>query len=329
MHLDRARNPSDKISLFKEMLLIRRLEEALVSEYPKQQIRCPVHFSIGQEAIAVGTSAFLTASDWVVSNHRSHAHYIAKGGNLFAFISELYGKETGCCSGRGGSMHLTDMSAGFLSGIPIVGSALPIAAGVAMSQKWEQTAGITVVYIGDSAVESGAFHETLNLASLHNLPLLTICENNEFSVFTPLSARQPTNRTICQLAKSHGVRSFSANGDNVMEVTNVIRKARSYMTANSRPAFVEFSTYRLLEHCGPNHDDDLNYRDPSLVTNYVNRDPISILHKDLLRESIDNSNLLLEIDKRIKEYVSELIEKVQAAPNADYELKDTVYWSES
>lgn len=156
--------PDDPISLFKGMLLIRRLEEALIARYPEQEMRCPVHFSIGQEAIAVGISAFLDLNDWVVSNHRSHAHYVAKGGDLSNFVAELYGKSNGCCAGRGGSMHLTDMNAGFLTGIPIVGSAMAIAAGVAMAQQRNESKSITVVYIGDAAAESGSFHETLNFA---------------------------------------------------------------------------------------------------------------------------------------------------------------------
>ena len=218
MTLSEGLNLGSKISLLYGMLLIRRLEEALVSEYPKQEIRCPVHFSIGQEAIAVGVSSILTNDDWVVSNHRSHAHYIAKGGDLFSFISELYGKENGCCAGRGGSMHLTDLKAGFLASIPIVGSSLPIAAGVAMSQQRNNSKSITVAYIGDATAESGSFHETLNFVSLHNLPLMTVCENNEYSVYSPLRARQPANRTILGLAKSHGVKTFEGNGDDVEEV---------------------------------------------------------------------------------------------------------------
>ena len=250
--------PQNEVSLLYGMLLIRRIEEALIAEYPKQEMRCPVHFSIGQEAIAVGVSSNLTTQDWIVSNHRSHAHYIAKGGNLKSFIAELYGKESGCCLGRGGSMHLTDLKAGFLAGIPIVGSSMPIAAGVAMSQSWGKHESLTVAYIGDAAAESGSFHETLNFASLHNLPLLTICENNEYSIFTPLSQRQPMNRTITDLASSHGIKTYTGNGDNVLEVVEVTKEARNYILSNSKPAFIEFNTYRLLEHCGPNSDDDLN-----------------------------------------------------------------------
>ena len=325
--ISQAIEPNNEVSLLYGMLLIRRIEEALIAEYPKQEMRCPVHFSIGQEAIAVGVSSNLTRQDWIVSNHRSHAHYIAKGGNLKSFIAELYGKESGCCLGRGGSMHLTDLKAGFLAGIPIVGSSMPIAAGVAMSQSWGKLESLTVAYIGDAAAESGSFHETLNFASLHNLPLLTICENNEYSIFTPLSQRQPMNRTITDLASSHGIKTYRGNGDNILEVVEVTREAKNYILTNSKPAFIEFSTYRLLEHCGPNFDDDLNYRDPNDVKNFTNRDPISILLKKLIQESKFGNEELALMDETIKLEISQLIDDVKKEPDATYSLENTMFWS--
>ncbi len=321
--------PNNEVSLLYGMLLIRRIEEALVAEYPKQEMRCPVHFSIGQEAIAVGVSANLTREDWIVSNHRSHAHYIAKGGDLKSFIAELYGKESGCCLGRGGSMHLTDLKAGFLAGIPIVGSSMPIAAGVAMSQSWGKLESLTVAYIGDAAAESGSFHETLNFASLHNLPLLTICENNEYSIFTPLSQRQPINRTITDLASSHGIKTYRGNGDSILEVVEVTKEARNYILTKSKPAFIEFSTYRLLEHCGPNFDDDLNYRDPSDVENFTNRDPISIVLKKLIQEKKFTNNEFAIMDETIKLEISQLIQDAKNEPNANYSLENTMFWSKN
>jgi pyruvate dehydrogenase E1 component alpha subunit len=325
--ISQAIEPNNEVSLLYGMLVIRRIEEALIAEYPKQEMRCPVHFSIGQEAIAVGVSSNLTRQDWIVSNHRSHAHYIAKGGNLKSFIAELYGKESGCCLGRGGSMHLTDLKAGFLAGIPIVGSSMPIAAGVAMSQSWGKLESLTVAYIGDAAAESGSFHETLNFASLHNLPLLTICENNEYSIFTPLSQRQPMNRTITDLASSHGIKTYRGNGDNILEVVEVTREAKNYILTNSKPAFIEFSTYRLLEHCGPNFDDDLNYRDPNDVKNFTNRDPISILFKKLIQENKFGNEELSLMDETIKLEISQLIDDVKKEPDATYSLENTMFWS--
>lgn len=322
-------DPNNPKSILRKLILIRKLEESLITEYPNQEMRCPVHFSIGQEAIAVGISAFLDKKDWVVSNHRSHAHYIAKQANLLSFIAELYGKEAGCCSGRGGSMHLTDLEAGFLAGIPIVGSAMPIAAGLAMYQKKKNINNISVVYIGDAAVESGAFHETLNFVSLHNLPLLTICENNEYSIFTPLSVRQPANREITDLARSHGIKTFSENGDDVVKVLNIASQAINYMKAEKKPAFIEFKTYRLLEHCGPNFDDDLNYRDPNDVKNFTMRDPLKIYSNYLIEKSILTSSEISKLTLNIENEVKELIAKVKNMKPAEYDLSDKVFWSQN
>jgi pyruvate dehydrogenase E1 component alpha subunit len=224
-------------------------------------------------------------------------------------------------------MHLTDLKAGFLAGIPIVGSSMPIAAGVAMSQSWGKFESLTVAYIGDAAAESGSFHETLNFASLHNLPLLTICENNEYSIFTPLSQRQPMNRTITDLASSHGIKTYQGNGDNILEVVEVTREAKNYILTNSKPAFIEFSTYRLLEHCGPNFDDDLNYRDPNDIKNFTNRDPISILLKKLIQENKFGNEELSLMDEIIKLEISQLIGDVKKEPDATYSLENTMFWS--
>jgi TPP-dependent pyruvate/acetoin dehydrogenase alpha subunit len=327
MTISRQLNPDDELSLLSGMLLIRRLEEALKAEYPNQEIRCPVHFSIGQEAIAVGVSAFLGKEDWVVSNHRSHAHYIAKGGNLISFIAELYGKETGCCGGRGGSMHLNDIDAGFLAAIPIVGSSMPIAAGVAMSQQRRSSKSFTVVYIGDATAETGSFHETLNYVSLHSIPLMTICENNEFSVYSHLGVRQPKNRTITSLAQSHGIKTFEGNGDDIQEVVSIIRQAKEYLEKNSRPVFVEFKTYRLLEHCGPNFDDDLNYRDPEQVKNFKNRDPITRLLEKLYSANALKNEDFHSMDSSLKQEIKDLIDRAKKEANANYTLENKVYWS--
>jgi TPP-dependent pyruvate/acetoin dehydrogenase alpha subunit len=327
MMISRELNPDDQFSLLSGMLLIRRLEETLIAEYPNQEMRCPVHFSIGQEAIAVGVSAFLGKNDWVVSNHRSHAHYIAKGGNLLAFVAEIYGKATGCCVGRGGSMHLTDLDAGFLAAIPIVGSSMSIAAGVAMSQQRRKSESFTVVYIGDATVETGSFHETLNYVSLHSLPLMTVCENNEFSVYSHLEVRQPKDRTITGLARGHGIKTFEGNGDDIVEVVAVMREARGYMVRYSKPVFIEFKTYRLLEHCGPNSDDDLNYRDIEQVKNFKNRDPIKILLEKLYSTNELKEGDFLNMDLLLRHDLNDLIDLARKQPDANYNLQNTVYWS--
>ena len=183
------------------------VEEKIVELYPQQEMRCPVHLSIGQEAVSVGVCANLTREDIVFSNHRSHGHYLAKGGNLKAMVHEIYGKSTGCCFGRGGSMHLLDLSINFFGSTPIVGGTIPIAVGASLASKMQQKNNITTIFHGDGAVEEGVFHESLNFASLKKLPVLFVCENNLYSVYTPLSERQP-NREIYKLVEAHDIKAY-------------------------------------------------------------------------------------------------------------------------
>jgi TPP-dependent pyruvate/acetoin dehydrogenase alpha subunit len=165
---------NSRIQMFVNMQLIRSVELLISKKYANQIFRCPVHLSIGQEAIAVGVSLNLKSEDKVVSTHRSHAHYVAKGGDLLMMLSELIGSPLGCCKGRGGSMHIFDKSVGFMASVPIVGSSLPIATGLALAEKQLKSKNVVVAFVGDAALETGAFYESLNLAALKNLPLLII-----------------------------------------------------------------------------------------------------------------------------------------------------------
>ena len=180
--------------LYYQMLRIRMVEEAIADLYAQQDMRCPIHLCIGQEAVAVGVCAALAADDYVLSGHRSHGHYLAKGGNLPAMLAEFYGKVTGCCQGKGGSMHLVDLAAGFLGAVPIVGSTMPIAVGTALASVMRGESRVTAVFFGEGATEEGVFHESLNFAALQKLPVVFVCENNLYSVYSPLAVRQPAGR---------------------------------------------------------------------------------------------------------------------------------------
>ncbi|MCG8378829.1 MAG: thiamine pyrophosphate-dependent dehydrogenase E1 component subunit alpha [Proteobacteria bacterium] len=248
-----------QLNLFRSMLRIRRIEERLAERYVEQEMRCPMHLCVGQEAIAVGVCNALVASDRIFSNHRAHGHYLAKGGNLNAMIAEIYGRATGCCGGRGGSMHLIDLDAGFMGATPIVGGTVPIAVGSAWSASLLNQDYVTAVFFGDGCFEEGVMHESLNFAALHNLPIIFVCENNDFSVYTRLSERQP-ERPIHKLAEAHGMKAYNGNGNNVEEVYSIAKKAIDDSRQGGGPQFLEFFTYRWREHCGPNFDDELDYR---------------------------------------------------------------------
>lgn len=269
-----------------QMLRIRMVEEKIAELYPEQEMRCPVHLCIGQEAVAVGVCANLSGDDYMLSNHRSHGHYLAKGGNLKAMMAELYGKATGCSQGKGGSMHLVDLSVGFLGATPIVGSTIPIAVGVAFGSVMRGEQRVTVIFFGDAAVEEGVSHESINFAALKKLPVVFICENNLYSVYSPLSVRQPEGREIFGLAKGDGVESYQGDGNDAIEVYTLAEQAVRKARKGEGPTFLEFKTYRWREHCGPYYDNDLSYRTESEFQEWKQRCPIERLKARLLRDGI-------------------------------------------
>ncbi len=264
------------LELLSSMTRIRMVEEEIAKRYSEQQMRCPVHLSIGQEGAAVGICAALKITDWAFSGHRNHAHYLAKGGNLEAMLAEIYGKATGCCGGRGGSMHLTDQSAGFIAATPIVGSTVPIAVGAALTAQREGNGRVVVVFLGDGAMEAGVVHESLNFAALKGLPILFVCENNLYSVYSPLNVRQPATRSISDVAAGHGITTLNADGNNVLEVYTKAYSAVQDLRHGKGPIFIELPTYRWLEHCGPSYDNNIGYRKEEEFQEWKNRDPLWI-----------------------------------------------------
>jgi pyruvate dehydrogenase E1 component alpha subunit len=242
-------------------------------------MRCPVHLCIGQEAIAAGVCDLLAADDQVMSTHRAHGHYLAKGGDLQAMMAEMHGKATGCSSGMGGSMHLVDLNAGFLGAAPIVGSTIPIAVGVAFGLRLLGEERVVVAFFGEGATEEGAFHEALNFAALKRLPVLFVCENNLYSVYSPLSVRQPKGREVHRLAAGHGIESRRGDGNNVEQVHAMTCDALSRIRSGRGPAFLEFSTYRWREHCGPNYDNHIGYRTEEEFAHWQHLCPIERMRR--------------------------------------------------
>jgi TPP-dependent pyruvate/acetoin dehydrogenase alpha subunit len=272
-----------RLALYRSMLKIRRVEERIQALYPQGDMRCPTHFSIGQEAVAAGVCGHLRQEDHVISAHRSHAHYIGKGGSLRAMFAELYGKIDGCASGKGGSMHLIDLSVNFLGCVPIVGSTIPIGVGASFGAMLQERAGITAIFFGDAATETGVFHESVNFAAVHHLPVLFVCENNLYSVNTSLESRQPANRTIAELVRGHGIRTSQHDGQLVETVDAVAGDTIAYIRNKGGPALLEFMTYRWLEHCGPLGDVHLGYRTQEEFDTWVARCPLR-LHRKLLED---------------------------------------------
>ncbi len=307
--------------LLYEMYRIRNIEFKIAEYYSEQEMRCPVHLSIGQEAVAVGICSYLKKSDSVLSAHRSHAHYVAKGGSLEKMLGELYGKETGCAQGKGGSMHLIDLDAGFLAAVPIVGSTIPIAVGTAWAKKLKRDTSKTVVFLGEGATETGVFHESLGFAALHNVPIIFICENNLYSVYTHLRDRQSPNRSLKEIVEGHGIKHFHGNGNSVEDVSSIFREG-TFENENNAPVFFEFDTYRWLEHCGPNYDDHLKYREDSEVSMWKDRCPINTFEKKLIDEGILSHQ---ELEKYLEKLNIEIEEAFKKAKKSSFLSKEHLY----
>jgi TPP-dependent pyruvate/acetoin dehydrogenase alpha subunit len=271
------------LGLFHDMLRIRLIEEEIALRYPNETIRCPVHLSIGQEAVAVAVSAALRASDQIVTTHRSHAHYLAKGGDLRAMLCELMGRTPGCCGGRGGSMHLFDHQAGVLLSLPIVAASIPVGVGAGLAIQQMGTDDVAVVYLGDASVEEGVFHESANFAALKKLPVIFLCENNLYSVYTNLRDRQP-DRPLTDLGRAHGMPSVRVDGNDCAAVYGEAVKAIALARSGGGPSFIQADTYRWREHCGPNYDNHLGYRSVEEFEQWKTRDPVEVL-KDQLRNA--------------------------------------------
>tara|TARA_Y100000739_G_scaffold167444_1_gene145364 strand:+ start:83 stop:1042 length:960 start_codon:yes stop_codon:yes gene_type:complete len=266
---------------------LREIEMRISQEYKHQEIRCPVHLSVGQEAPSAALSLLVDKNDFSVSTHRGHAHYLAKGGNLRSFIAEIYGKLNGCSRGKGGSMHLIDLNVNFMGTSAIVGNSIPTGTGLALAAKINKSDQISIIHIGDGAIEEGVFYESLNFAVVKEIPALFFCENNFYSVYSSLDVRQPEGRSLTKLANAIGSYAIESDGNCAFECYKNIKKAINYCRTQKKPVFLELRTYRWLEHCGPNFDDHLNYRKKEEIDFWKEKDPIKLLEKTLSNEEAD------------------------------------------
>ena len=203
--------------------------------------------------------------------------------NLKSMLSELYGKSTGCTQGKGGSMHLIDKSVGFMGSTAIVGNTIPVAVGSALAMKIKNKKSLSCVFFGDGATEEGVFYESINFAIVRNLPVLFICENNLYSVYSGLEVRQPKERRIFEMVRAAGIEANHGDGNNVLEVSSLVKAAKDKILLGEGPQFLEFDTYRWREHCGPNYDNDIGYREEKEFLEWKKRDPLKDVfeNKDL------------------------------------------------
>lgn len=300
--------------LYYLMFKIRETEEAIAASYNEGKMRCPTHLSIGQEAVPAALGLILNAKDLAVSTHRSHAHYLGKGGDLNRMIAELYGKATGCAKGKGGSMHLIDIDQGFMGSTAIVGNSIPLGVGLALSMQLQSQKQIAVVFLGDGAIEEGVFYESANFAAVRQLPVLFVCENNLYSVYSSLKSRQPEGRRIHELAAAIGVRSELGDGNDVLDCVTRFSRIVTQMRLDPRPYFIELPTYRWREHCGANYDNHIGYRSEAEFLEWKAKDPIALFRKRALLEGLLEESDLAGEELKVKDEVTSAFAYAEASP---------------
>ncbi len=285
------------ISLYRTMIRIRCCEESLVEPILSGDIRTPCHLYSGEEAIAAGICASLKKEDQVFGTHRSHGHFLAKGGGMKAMVSEIYGRETGCSMGRGGSMHLIDPAIGMLGAAPIVAGTIALAMGAALANSIRQDGNVAVSFFGDGATGEGVLYECMNFAALKRLPMIFVCENNFYSTHMPIRECR-VEEHIYTIGKPFCVESLQVDGNDVLAVYEAGKKAIERCRKGDGPAFIECLTYRFRGHVGPDdniHGNHTDIRPEEEIECWLKKDPIARFEEYLLANKAADSICLNSI----------------------------------
>lgn len=300
------------------MMLMRRFEEKCAQLYGQQKIRGFCHLYIGQEAVVSGTMSAITKDDKIITAYRDHAHAIACGISPDAVMAELFGKATGCSGGKGGSMHMFSKEHNFFGGHGIVGGQIPLGAGIALADQYKGNDNICVCYFGDGAVRQGALHETFNMAMLWKLPVIFVCENNDYAMGT--SVERTTNvMDIYKIGIAYDMPSFQVNGMKCEDVHTAISEAAGRARKGEGPTFLEIKTYRYRGH---SMSDPAKYRSKEEVEAYKLQDPIELVRKTILSKKWATEKELEGIEEKVEEIVNQ---SVEFAENSDYPSADQLY----
>lgn len=306
-------------SLWQKMSFYREIELEISRRYPDGNMRCPTHLSVGQELVPAIIANIKRDGDFGVSTHRGHLHYLSFGCSVRRMLAEIYGKTDGCSGGFGGSMHLADVKKGFMGTSAIVGNSIPIGAGIALNSQLRKSDAVTFIFLGDGATEEGVFWETLNFCAIKNLNVMFVCENNGYSVYSNFKDRRPNGFSICDSVKPYlnDVEKIPFG-----EVEGCFRAfTKLYDAARcGRPSFIEVETYRHLEHCGPNDDNDAGYRSRDEFEHFYRSDPLKLVEKKLLAEPSYVDKI-----KKVKDLnLAELSAAFQFADNASFLKKEAL-----
>ncbi len=306
-------SPETLRSMYLTMLRIRKFEEKVADLVSSNEIICPCHLYIGQEAVATGVCSALRKDDYVFSTHRSHGHYIAKCGDIKALMAELYCKSTGCSRGKGGSMHLASPEWGLPGSSAIVAGTIPLAVGAALAFSMQKKKNVSVAFFGDGATNEGVFYESLNFASLKKLPVIFICENNLYSTHMPIASCL-ANTDIHRIAGSFNMPAVRIDGNEVLEVFKTASKAIEDARCRRGPAFIECMTYRWRGHVGPNFDIEKGLRSREEVDRWMNRCSIKGYERFLLKRGIISELEILDIQKKIEYEINNAIAFAKESP---------------
>lgn len=306
--------------MYRRMIRIREFEDAVVDLHKYGEIPGSLHTSQGQEAEITGACMALTDRDYMVGNHRSHGHPIAKGANLDGLMAELFAKSTGVCKGKGGSMHLADFSVGSLGETSIVGSGIPLAAGAALGAKLQGRNDVCLCFFGDGASNQGTFHETLNMASIWKLPVIFLCENNQYGQLSHFE-KVTASKNIASRAESYSMPGIIVDGQSVLAVYEVVSKAVHNARLGMGPSLIEAKTYRYNDHAA-NMGRDLGYRNPQEVDDWKFRDPIELFRQYLLDQQMFSNNEIATIESDVN---SEVLHAVEFARNSPPPHQDELF----
>lgn len=296
--------------LLRQMLRIRRFEEVCAELYSTTKIRGFLHLYVGEEAVAAGTITCLAPTDSLVTTYREHGHALARGIPMESVLAEMFGRTTGCSRGRGGSMHLFDSKRRFYGGNAIVAGGLPLATGVALSDRLQDEPRVTACFFGDGAVAEGEFHECMNLAALWKLPLLFCCENNLYAMGTAL-ARAQAQTDLALRASSYGMPAWAVDGMDVLAVEEAARRAIETIRGGGGPCFLEMRTYRFRAHSM--YDSD-RYRDKAEIARWKERDPIEFLSRRMLTDGELTKDALNALHREIDDEIQRAVDGAEAGP---------------
>lgn len=320
-------NLEQQKEMFTQMLKIRHFEERIVDVYTKGLMPGLAHLYIGEEAVAVGACAALNKDDYITSTHRGHGHLIAKGGDLKIMMSEILGKKTGYCKGKGGSMHIADFDLGILGANGIVGGGFAIAVGAALSAKKRKTGQIVICFFGDASTNQGSFHESVNLASIWDLPMVFVCENNLYGISVPQSKHQKI-KDIADRAVSYGIPGKVVDGNDVYEVYEFVSEAANRARQGEGPTLVECKTYRWLGHHVGDPNNGLTYRTKEEMLLWRKRCPIKRMKIHLINNGVISEEEADLIDAGVLKMVDEAVVFAQESPYPDpAELLEDIYAS--